>query len=71
MEEAVGALKKRLSEVRKGGPEYMHKKHTERGKLFVRERLQKLFDPGTPFLEKPFSPRDLVKALRAILDNEA
>jgi acetyl-CoA carboxylase carboxyltransferase component len=51
MEKAVGVLKERLSEVRKGGPEYMHKKHSERGKLFVRERLEKLFDPGTPFLE--------------------
>jgi len=51
MEKAVHTLKERLAEVRKGGPEYMHKKHAERGKLFVRERLKKLFDPGTPFME--------------------
>ncbi|MGD8979824.1 MAG: carboxyl transferase domain-containing protein, partial [candidate division WOR-3 bacterium] len=51
MEKAVGTLKERLSTVRKGGPEYMHKKHADRGKLFVRDRLKKLLDPGTPFLE--------------------
>ncbi|MBN2621088.1 methylcrotonoyl-CoA carboxylase [candidate division WOR-3 bacterium] len=51
MEKAVAVLKERLATVRKGGPDYMHKKHTERGKLFVRERLQHLLDPDTPFLE--------------------
>jgi len=51
MEKAVHTLKERLAEVRKGGPEYMRKKHAERGKLFVRDRLKKLFDPDTPFME--------------------
>ena len=51
MEEAVRTLKERLAKVRKGGPDYMHKKHSERGKLFVRDRLKQLFDPHTPFLE--------------------
>ncbi len=51
MEQAVAQLKSRLDLVRKGGPDYMHKKHAERGKLFVRERLRLLFDPDTPFLE--------------------
>lgn len=51
MEEAVKVLKERLAQVKKGGPEYMHKKHKERGKLFVRERLRLLLDPDTPFLE--------------------
>jgi acetyl-CoA carboxylase carboxyltransferase component len=51
MEKSVQLLRERLAEVRRGGPEYMHKKHAERGKLFVRERLKRLFDPGTPFLE--------------------
>jgi len=51
MEKAVSTLKDRLKQVRKGGPEYMHKKHAERGKLFVRERLERLFDPDTPFME--------------------
>ncbi len=51
MKKAVGVLKERLAEVKKGGPDYMHKKHVERGKLFVRDRLKLLLDPDTPFLE--------------------
>lgn len=51
MGKAVQILKERLSSVKKGGPEYMHKKHTKRGKLFVRKRLGLLLDPDTPFLE--------------------
>lgn len=51
MQEAVGVLKERLASVKKGGPDYMHKKHKDRGKLFVRERLCLLLDPDTPFLE--------------------
>ncbi|MGZ3694932.1 MAG: acyl-CoA carboxylase subunit beta [Bdellovibrionota bacterium] len=34
-----------------GGGEASRKKHEERGKLFVRDRIAKLLDPGTPFLE--------------------
>jgi acetyl-CoA carboxylase carboxyltransferase component len=34
-----------------GGGTEARKKHEERGKLFVRERITKLLDPGTPFLE--------------------
>src|SRR5690606_7447899 len=33
-----------------GGPEYQ-KRHTERGKLLPRERINKLLDEGSPFLE--------------------
>jgi len=51
MDQAVKILKERLFLVRKGGPDYMHKKHKERGKLFVRDRLKLLLDPDTPFLE--------------------
>jgi len=51
MEKAVLTLKERLALVKKGGPDYMHEKHRKRGKLFVRERLELLLDPGTPFLE--------------------
>lgn len=51
MQEAVGVLKERLASVKKGGPDYMHKKHKDRGKLFVRDRLRLLLDPDTPFLE--------------------
>ncbi|UCC12061.1 MAG: methylcrotonoyl-CoA carboxylase [candidate division WOR-3 bacterium] len=51
MQEAVRQLRERLELVKKGGPEYMHKKHEKRGKLFVRDRLRLLLDPDTPFLE--------------------
>ncbi len=51
MERAVKQLRERLDLVKNGGPEYMHKKHAERGKLFVRERLRLLLDPDTPFVE--------------------
>jgi len=44
-------LKKRLAEVREGGGEKYRKRHEEQGKLFVRERIERLLDPGAPFLE--------------------
>jgi acetyl-CoA carboxylase carboxyltransferase component len=44
-------LEQRLAKNRNGGGSEARKKHEERGKLFVRERVEKLLDPGTPFLE--------------------
>jgi acetyl-CoA carboxylase carboxyltransferase component len=44
-------LKKRLALVRQGGGEKYRKRHEEQGKLFVRERIERLLDPGAPFLE--------------------
>lgn len=41
---------RRLTSANGGGDE-ARKKHQERGKLFVRDRIAKLLDPGTPFLE--------------------
>ncbi|MCD4747245.1 MAG: hypothetical protein K8R58_13185 [Bacteroidales bacterium] len=35
----------------KGGPEKAVNRHKERGKLLARERIDKLIDPNTPFLE--------------------
>ncbi|KPJ74305.1 methylcrotonoyl-CoA carboxylase [candidate division TA06 bacterium DG_78] len=62
MAEAVKTLKKRLEQVKKGGPDYMHKKHKGRNKLFVRERLELLLDPDTPFLElSPLAAWDMYK----------
>jgi 3-methylcrotonyl-CoA carboxylase beta subunit len=34
-----------------GGPEESRARHTARGKLLARERVDRLLDPGTPFLE--------------------
>lgn len=34
-----------------GGPEKARERHTARGKLLPRERVERLLDPGSPFLE--------------------
>ena len=44
-------LQKLLEQIRKGGSEEARKKHEERGKLFVRERIRLLLDEDKPFLE--------------------
>ena len=44
-------LKQRLAQARQGGGEAYRKRHAEQGKLFVRERIDRLLDPGSPFLE--------------------
>jgi 3-methylcrotonyl-CoA carboxylase beta subunit len=40
-----------LEKIREGGGETARARHEGRGKLFVRERIRKLIDPGTAFLE--------------------
>jgi len=47
----VAGLKDRLKAVTVGGPEKTRQKHTSRGKLLVRDRINLLLDPNTPFLE--------------------
>ena len=44
-------LRERLALIRKGGDEQAQARHREQGKLFVRERIDKLLDEGSPFLE--------------------
>ncbi len=44
-------LEERLAKARAGGGAELRAKHEARGKLFVRDRIQALIDPGTPFLE--------------------
>lgn len=44
-------LKERLAQVRQGGGGKYRKRHEAQGKLFVRERIERLLDPGAPFLE--------------------
>ncbi|WP_066174809.1 acyl-CoA carboxylase subunit beta [Bacillus marinisedimentorum] len=39
-------LKERTEKIKKGGSEKYHEKNAEKGKLFVRERLELLFDDG-------------------------
>src|SRR3954468_17070543 len=47
----VEELRQHLSVVRRGGSDAARKKHTDRGKLMVRARIDRLLDPGSPFLE--------------------
>jgi len=44
-------LRRRLAAVQQGGGAAAIARHKSRGKLFVRERIERLLDPGTPFLE--------------------
>jgi 3-methylcrotonyl-CoA carboxylase beta subunit len=44
-------LRQRLALVREGGGEKYRKRQEEQGKLFVRDRIERLLDPGSPFLE--------------------
>jgi 3-methylcrotonyl-CoA carboxylase beta subunit len=47
----VDELQTRLGTAALGGDERSRKRHTERGKLLPRERVERLIDPGSPFLE--------------------
>ena len=51
MQELVSQLRSKLDTVKKGGGEAAVKRHKERGKMFVRERIDAVIDPDTPFLE--------------------
>jgi 3-methylcrotonyl-CoA carboxylase beta subunit len=44
-------LARRRAEAALGGPPRSRERHTARGKLLPRERVLRLIDPGTPFLE--------------------
>ncbi len=44
-------LRGRLDKVRQGGPPQAVERHKSRGKLTARERLSKLFDDNSPFVE--------------------
>ena len=54
MHALVADLRDKLSQVAEGGGEASRAKHTGRGKMLARERVDLLIDPGTAFLE--FSP---------------
>jgi 3-methylcrotonyl-CoA carboxylase beta subunit len=47
----VGELKSRLAVAALGGDERTRTRHKDRGKLLPRERVERLVDPGSPFLE--------------------
>ncbi len=49
--EEHAVFKERLEKIKQGGPERSRKVHLDRGKLLTRERVSRLFDKNTPFLE--------------------
>ena len=49
--ELLEELRDRTQEARRGGGEKARKRHEERGKLPVRDRIDRLLDPNTAFLE--------------------
>src|SRR6187200_1751452 len=51
MRELVARLRAARERVAAGGPPESRERHTARGKLLPRERVERLLDPGTPFLE--------------------
>ena len=51
MQAQVDELKSRMAKVAEGGGERAVERHRSRGKLLARERIERLVDPGTPFLE--------------------
>ncbi|WP_110240361.1 carboxyl transferase domain-containing protein [Nocardioides gilvus] len=51
LHDLTAELRERLALVRQGGSESARAKHTGRGKLLVRDRVDRLLDPGSPFLE--------------------
>src|SRR6185503_2110902 len=51
MRALVKQLEERRAEAALGGPQRSRERHTSRGKLLPRERVLRLIDPGTPFLE--------------------
>jgi acetyl-CoA carboxylase carboxyltransferase component len=60
MLETVQEFRERLDRIGLGGPESQRERHEKRGKLLVRDRLEKLFDRMSPFLElSPLAAYDM------------
>ncbi len=51
MQAQVDDLREKVAQIHQGGGEKAQQRHTARGKLLPRERLNALLDPGSPFLE--------------------
>ena len=56
----VRDLKRILGETARGGSDSARERHTSRGKILPRERIDQLLDPGSPFLEvAPLAAHDM------------
>jgi 3-methylcrotonyl-CoA carboxylase beta subunit/propionyl-CoA carboxylase len=51
MEQLVAELRRQLARAREGGGAKYLQRHRDQGKLPVRDRIERLLDPGSPFLE--------------------
>ncbi len=51
MQAQVDDLRSVVDQIRQGGGAKAQERHTSRGKLLPRERLNAVLDPGSPFLE--------------------
>src|SRR5256714_1846241 len=51
MEQLVAELRERVARARQGGGKKYLQRHRDQGKLPVRDRIERLLDPGSPFLE--------------------
>ncbi len=51
MHKLLAELQDKTATAALGGPEDSRRRHTERGKLLPRERVERLIDPGSAFLE--------------------
>jgi len=51
MNALVADLRDKVAQIALGGSERSRQRHIDRGKLLPRERVERLLDPGTPFLE--------------------
>lgn len=51
MENLVRDLKQKVAKISLGGSERSRDRHISRGKLLPRDRVERILDPGTPFLE--------------------
>jgi len=51
MQSLVDDLREKVAAAKLGGGDRAREKHLSRGKLLPRERVRKLLDPGSPFLE--------------------
>ncbi len=63
MRALVSDLRSKVAHVAQGGGNAARDRHTARGKMLPRERVQNLLDPGTPFLElSPLAAWDMYES---------
>ena len=51
MRELISDLNSKVDQIKLGGGEALQERHLSRGKMLVRDRIDRLLDPGSPFLE--------------------